>query len=94
MLHSFQQKSCMKIQSLLDSYLNNELLVETTHDLLRHLENCPGCAEELFQRERMKALLTGAVIREAVPPALEGRIKKGIRQRPSALRSYLKRLRF
>ena len=32
---------------MIDSYLSDELLVETNHDVLRHLENCPACRSHL-----------------------------------------------
>jgi predicted anti-sigma-YlaC factor YlaD len=104
MRHSFEQKNCLRIRVLLDSYLNNELLVETTHDLLRHLESCSDCARELEQRECLKAIIKKAVIREAVPASLQASIKNSIRRKPydnwarwtlvaaTTVRDYLKRL--
>ena len=35
---------------MMDSYLGDELLVETNHEVLRHLENCPACRSELAAR--------------------------------------------
>jgi len=34
----FDQQSCQRVQRYLDSYLDNELLVETNHEVVRHLE--------------------------------------------------------
>ena len=36
--------ACEKIRRYLDSYVTNELLVETNHEVLRHIEGCPACA--------------------------------------------------
>jgi anti-sigma factor (TIGR02949 family) len=77
-----ERKDCFRIRAFLDSYLNDELLVETTHEVLRHLENCTDCGEELGRRRQLKSLLKKAVMREAIPAGLETRIKKRIRRKP------------
>lgn len=35
---------------MMDSYLGDELLVETNHEVLHHLENCPACRSEMAAR--------------------------------------------
>jgi len=77
---NFEQHHCKKVRAYLDSYLNNELLVETTHDVLRHLEQCAECSQALENRRRVKALLKTAVMKETAPPALEDRIRRRIRK--------------
>lgn len=77
---SFDQNGCIKFQAYLDSYLNDELLVETTHDLLRHLEDCPNCSEALRQWQRLKALLKSAVLKDSAPTVLREKIRKHIRK--------------
>jgi mycothiol system anti-sigma-R factor len=77
---NFDQHHCKKIRSYLDSYLNNELLVETNHEVLRHVESCAGCVEALETRRRVKSLLQSAVQRDAAPAALRERIQKEIRK--------------
>ena len=77
---NFEQHHCRKVRAYLDSYLNNELLVETTHEVLRHLEQCAECAEALENQRRVKALLKNAVMKETASPALEDRIRRGIRK--------------
>ena len=37
----FERNYCKKIETLLDSYLNNELLVETTHEVLKTYTRMP-----------------------------------------------------
>jgi predicted anti-sigma-YlaC factor YlaD len=80
----FEQKNCIRIRAFLDSYINDELLVETTHEVLRHLESCPDCGEELRRQQDLKSILKKAVMREVVPDGLEARIKKSIRRNPYA----------
>jgi hypothetical protein len=41
----------------MDSYLSEELSVETNHHVLRHLGTCQACASELTRRQRMRSLL-------------------------------------
>jgi anti-sigma factor RsiW len=41
----------------MDSYLSEELTVETNHHVLRHLGTCQACASELTRRQRLRALL-------------------------------------
>ena len=38
----------------MDSYIGDELLVETNHDVLRHLENCRACRGELAARRLLR----------------------------------------
>ncbi|MBA2620850.1 MAG: hypothetical protein H0U87_06595 [Acidobacteria bacterium] len=45
----------------MDSYLGDELLVETNHELLRHLENCAACRTELAARRLLRARVRSAV---------------------------------
>lgn len=82
-LVSFEQHQCKKIRSYLDSYLNDELLVETNHEVLRHMENCADCARALEDRTRVKSLLQQAVRRDVAPAALRERIAHDISNRKS-----------
>lgn len=76
----FDRNNCKRIRAFLDSYLNDELLVETAHEVLRHLADCRDCALLLAERERVKARLQSAVRREVAPEDLPQRIQKSIRQ--------------
>jgi anti-sigma factor RsiW len=42
----------------MDSYLSEELSVESNHGVLRHVAECRGCAAELKRRQRLRALLS------------------------------------
>jgi anti-sigma factor RsiW len=48
---------CKSRREILDLYLDNELLVETSHSLLQHLSCCPDCAGELERRIELRRLL-------------------------------------
>jgi hypothetical protein len=43
-----------------DSFLCEELLTETNHEILRHLDTCPPCTAELDQRRRLRSTLRAA----------------------------------
>jgi hypothetical protein len=44
----------------MDSYLKDELLIETNHDVIQHLEACSGCRRELAARREIRAQLRRA----------------------------------
>ena len=41
---------CSDFREIADSYLSDELLIETNHDVIRHLESCAQCRAELAAR--------------------------------------------
>jgi anti-sigma factor RsiW len=49
---------CLRVRELMDSYLSEELSVETNHDVLRHAGECHDCAAELKRRQRLRTLLS------------------------------------
>jgi anti-sigma factor RsiW len=51
---------CRDARELLDSFLAEELLVETNHELLRHLSGCPDCKADLEGRARIRSGLKQA----------------------------------
>ena len=52
---------CQRVREVMDSYLAEELLVETNHEVLRHLQVCQECGMELQRRQRLRALLSQAL---------------------------------
>lgn len=60
---------CQDARELMDSYLSEELAVETNHRLLRHLGTCQACASELTRRQRMRTLLAQSL---DFPPDADG----------------------
>jgi anti-sigma factor RsiW len=51
---------CRDVREMADSFLSEQLLVETNHELLRHLEMCPVCREEMAARGALRARLRSA----------------------------------
>ena len=85
----FGQGGCEKTLRYLDAYINNELTVETNHDVLRHLESCPACSAELDARSHLRARLKAAVSAQSVPPELQVRIREQIRDTSSGNWAWL-----
>ena len=80
---SMEKKICEKTQKSLDAYVDNELLVETNQEVLKHLEGCSDCSEALQVRQKSKARLKQAVSAEFVPASLRNRIQAAIREENS-----------
>ena len=76
----FENKECRRVRALLDSFLNNELLIETNHEVLKHLETCKECATELEGRTRLKQRLQQAVRKDEVPAGLQLKVQRQLRE--------------
>lgn len=48
---------CRDFREVADSYLSDELLVETNHDMIVHLEACAECRRELAARRELRNTL-------------------------------------
>lgn len=48
---------CRDFREVADSYLSDELLVETNHDVIAHLEACGDCRRELTARRELRSTL-------------------------------------
>ncbi len=57
--------TCRETRELGDAFLSDQLLVETTHDIVRHLETCAACREEIDSRRRLRAQLQSAIGRSS-----------------------------
>src|SRR5260221_10639033 len=75
---------CRELRDIADSYLAEELLVETNHEVLRHLEGCPACREEVSARRQLRMGLKHAFghVSPLQPDAeLIGRLHAAVRAR-------------
>ncbi len=52
---------CQDFHEIIDSYLCDELLTETNHEVLRHLEACANCRGVIESRRILRAKLKSAV---------------------------------
>jgi hypothetical protein len=55
---------CRNFEELLDSYFCGELAVETNHAMLRHVEHCGECRDEMAARRALRESLRRACSRE------------------------------
>lgn len=46
--------NCEDFKEIADSYLSDELAVETNHEILKHLENCTACRSTLALRRKIR----------------------------------------
>ena len=58
---NFNSEQCARVRRQLDAYFSNELLVETTGEVLRHLEGCEACSRELEARHEVAQRITQGV---------------------------------
>jgi anti-sigma factor RsiW len=78
---------CRDVRELADSFLSEQLLVETTHDMLRHLSQCPSCRAELESRRRLRTALRGAFERSPelrATPEFLASVGRHVRERQSS----------
>jgi len=76
----FDSKQCERIRRHLDAYLSNELLAETTSEILRHLETCEACTRELEIRTRVRDLVRRAATSQTPPKELRLTIEQRLRE--------------
>jgi anti-sigma factor RsiW len=53
--------TCREARELADSFMSDQLLVETMHEIVRHLETCPTCREEFEARRLLRTRLQTAI---------------------------------
>src|SRR6516165_4295065 len=78
---NFKDRTCSRMRGYFDSYLDNELLVETNHEVLRHIAVCADCARLLEERARIKKAVKRAVLQEQPPAALLSNIQRSIHKK-------------
>ena len=76
---SFDSKRCERIRQQLDSYLSNELLVETASEVVRHLESCQACSHDLESLMRVRDALQRAVSNRPVPDSVRTDVVRKLR---------------
>ena len=75
--------NCRDFKEIADTYLSDELLVETNHEVFRHLENCAACRQELNARREIRAQLRKAVLSDeesTINPIFANKLKFNLRE--------------
>ena len=79
--------TCRETRELADPFLSDQLLVETTHEIVRHLETCEACRDEFAARRTLRTKLNSAIARspELAPrPAFAADLAARLRPTPEA----------
>lgn len=74
---------CQEFREILDSYLGDELLIKTNHNVLKHLEDCPACRQESAARRKLRTRLRLAAKNAPdvqLNPAFARRLKNNLRE--------------
>ncbi len=77
---SIDSNRCKQVRQYLDSYLSNELLVETASEVVGHLEGCETCSIDLESRMRVRGALHLAVGNQPVPDSLRPSVLRSLRE--------------
>jgi len=86
---NFGSKQCERIRGQLDAYLSNELLVETTGEVAKHLASCVACSRELESLMRVRDALRSVVGKRLPPEHLGAAVRTRIRKAQPAFFSFL-----
>ena len=73
---------CSDFHKIADSYLGDELLIETNHEVIAHLEACSACRRELAARRELRVQLRAAFANSAAlqpSPAFTNRLRAQLR---------------
>ncbi len=71
---------CRNFKELLDSYLSDELAVESNHLIIRHSEMCPTCRSEMAARRKMRSRLRDSVKATTASPEFKNRLRARLRE--------------
>lgn len=73
---------CRDFREVADSYLSDELLVETNHGVMAHLETCADCRRELAARRELRTIMRASFAKTAelqIPHEFASRLHSELR---------------
>ena len=76
---TFDEWTCRSTQAKLDSYIDNELLVETNLEMTRHFEHCAACAQEAAARRELRGRVRAAAKQAPLPDGLDALVRQRLR---------------
>ena len=85
---NFNERSCERYRRYFDAYLDNEVLVETSQDVLQHLGSCVQCTRAIQSRAELKERVKNAVTADVAPLQLVETLRDRLR---SDRRSFVAR---
>jgi hypothetical protein len=88
----FQSKDCGPVLKLMDHFLAGELTVESSQEILLHLESCSTCRQEEKSRLKARRALNEGWSSQPVPSDLQEKIMDGLETRASIVPAFLLRV--
>src|SRR5688572_27904789 len=73
---------CQDFREVADSYVGDELMVESNHDVMAHLEACADCRHESEARQELRTIVRAAFAKEVerqMPDECASRLHSGLR---------------
>ncbi|MGH9340853.1 MAG: anti-sigma factor family protein [Acidobacteriota bacterium] len=89
-INKFEPRECGNTRELLDDFLAGQLLVETSREILLHLEKCERCRQEKASREAIGGRLKEAWDSQPIPDDLETKILGGLKTRSRVVPSWFR----
>ena len=83
------ERNCARTWKYLDYYLSDELSIEATLEVTRHLAACKACSDEIERRGQVRDRLRSAVQGEGVPADLRRKVVKIVRHINRGDRKFL-----
>lgn len=74
---------CRDVRELAESFISEQLLNETNHDIVRHLETCPSCRRDIEERRVLRTAVRRAFQSDAQlnpTPAFVDRLRRELQQ--------------
>lgn len=84
--------NCRDFREIADSYLSDELAVETNHEVFQHLENCTNCRQELSSRREVRETLRFSLKKSSefqMSPAFATRLQANLKDEAFKQNSWL-----
>jgi anti-sigma factor RsiW len=82
-------RSCARTWKYLDYYVSDELSMEATLEVTRHLSACKACSVEIQRRGQVRDRLRAGAQGEAVPADLRGKVARIVRHSNTADLNFL-----
>lgn len=85
--------NCKDFREIADSYLSDELAVETNHEIFQHLENCAKCRQELSMRREVREKLRVSLKTSSefqINPIFASKLKTNLREEAFRQNFWLK----
>ena len=85
---------CRNFKELLDSYLSDELAVESNHQIIRHSEMCLNCRSEMGARRNMRSMLRESVKATTATPDFKNRLRASLREAANPMAPIVEKTSF